>query len=35
MGEKYNWDMMATTIETLREDFGHDLPASTFVSARK
>ncbi len=26
MGEKYNWDMMATTIETLREDFGHDLP---------
>lgn len=35
MGEKYNWDMMATTIETLREDFGHDLPASTLRFRKK
>lgn len=35
MGEKYNWDMMATTIETLREDFGHDFLPVPCVSARK
>nr|WP_302788042.1 hypothetical protein [Barnesiella intestinihominis] len=35
MGEKYNWDMMATTIETLREEFGHDLPASTLRFRKK
>lgn len=35
MGEKYKWDMMATTIETLREEFGHDLPASTLRFRKK
>ena len=35
MGEKYNWDMRATTIETLREEFGHDLPASTLRFRKK
>lgn len=35
MGEKYNWDMMLTTIETLREEFGHDLPASTLRFRKK
>lgn len=35
MGEKYNWDMMAATIETLREEFGHDLPASTLRFRKK
>ena len=35
MGEKYDWGMMATTIETLREEFGHDLPASTLRFRKK
>ena len=35
MGEKYNWDMKAATIETLREEFGHDLPASTLRFRKK
>lgn len=36
MGEgAYKWDMMATTIETLREEFGHDLPASTLRFRKK
>ena len=35
MGEKYNWEMMATVIETLREEFGHDLPASTLRFRKK
>ena len=35
MGEKYDWSMMATTIETLREEFGHDLPASTLRFRKK
>lgn len=35
MGEKYNWDMMAATIETLRGEFGHDLPASTLRFRKK
>lgn len=36
MGEGvYKWDMMATTIETLREEFGHDLPASTLRFRKK
>ena len=35
MGEKYDWSMMATTIETLREEFGHDLPASTLRFLKK
>lgn len=35
MGEKYDWEMMTTTIETLREEFGHDLPASTLRFRKK
>lgn len=35
MGEKYDWSMMATTIETLCEEFGHDLPASTLRFRKK
>ena len=35
MGEKYDWSMMAATIETLREEFGHDLPASTLRFRKK
>lgn len=36
MGEgAYKWEMMATTIETLREEFGHDLPASTLRFRKK
>lgn len=35
MGEKYDWGMMTTTIETLREEFGHDLPASTLRFRKK
>ncbi len=34
-GGKYNWDMMAKTIETLREEFGHTLPASTLRFRKK
>lgn len=29
MGEDYDWDKMATVIETLRVKFGHTLPSST------
>lgn len=36
MGEgTYKWDMMAATIETLREEYGHDLPASTLRFRKK
>ena len=35
MGEKYNWAMMANVIETLREKFGHNLPASTLRFRKK
>ncbi|MCE2616084.1 hypothetical protein [Phocaeicola oris] len=35
MGDKYNWDMMAKTIETLREKFGHTLPTSTLRFRKK
>lgn len=36
MGEgQYKWDMMAATIETLREEYGHDLPASTLRFRKK
>lgn len=35
MGEKYDWGKMATTIETLREEFGHDLPASPLRFRKK
>lgn len=34
-GGKYNWDMMATTIETLRRELGHTLPASTLRFRKK
>lgn len=34
-GNKYNWDMMAKTIETLRVELGHTLPASTLRFRKK
>lgn len=34
-GNKYNWDQMASTIESLRKDFGHTLPASTLRFRKK
>lgn len=34
-GEKYNWDMMAKTIETLQDEFGHSLPTSTLRFRKK
>lgn len=34
-GGKYNWDMMAKTIEALREELGHTLPASTLRFRKK
>lgn len=35
MGGKYNWDMMAAAIESLRDQFGHTLPASTLRFRKK
>lgn len=35
MGESYDWSMMAKTIEVLREEYGHDLPASTLRFRKK
>ena len=35
MGEKYDWSKMAHVIETLREELGHDLPASTLRFRKK
>lgn len=36
MGEgAYKWDMMAATIETLRGEYGHDLPTSTLRFRKK
>lgn len=35
MGDKFDWSMMTATIETLREEFGHDLPASTLRFRKK
>lgn len=35
MGEKYGWEKMATTIKTLKEKFGHTLPASTMRFRKK
>lgn len=36
MGEgSYKWDMMAATIETLRGEYGHDLPTSTLRFRKK
>ena len=34
-GGRYNWDMMAKTIEILREELGHTLPASTLRFRKK
>lgn len=34
-GGRYNWDMMTKTIETLREELGHTLPASTLRFRKK
>lgn len=34
-GGKYNWDQMAATIESLRDQFGHTLPASTLRFRKK
>lgn len=34
-GGKYDWSMMATTIETLRKEYGHTLPASTLRFRKK
>ena len=34
-GGSYNWEQMAATIESLREQFGHTLPASTLRFRRK
>ena len=35
MGGRYDWGMMAATIETLRKQFGHTLPASTLRFRKK
>ena len=35
MREKYDWEKMATTIKTLKEKFGHTLPASTMRFRKK
>lgn len=35
MGESYRWDKMARAIESLREQFGHTLPASTLRFRKK
>ena len=34
-GGTYNWDQMATTIESLRKEYGHTLPASTLRFRKK
>lgn len=34
-GGKYNWEQMAKTIEALREEYGHTLPASTLRFRKK
>lgn len=35
MREKYDWEKMATTIKTLKDKFGHTLPASTMRFRKK
>ena len=35
LGDRYDWSKMAKVIETLREQLGHDLPASTLRFRRK
>ena len=34
-GSPYNWEMMTAVIETLRQEYGHDLPASTLRFRKK
>ena len=34
-GGKYNWEQMAKTIEALRQEYGHTLPASTLRFRKK
>lgn len=34
-GGKYNWEQMAKTIEALRDEYGHTLPASTLRFRKK
>lgn len=34
-GGKYNWDQMTKVIETLRDEYGHTLPASTLRFRKK
>ena len=34
-GGKYNWEQMARTIEALRDEYGHTLPASTLRFRKK
>ena len=35
MGEQYDWDMMAETIDVLKEEYGHTLPCSTLRFRKK
>lgn len=35
MGEKYSWDMMAATIEILKQEYGHTLPTSPLRFRKK
>lgn len=35
MGEKYDWEKMATTINTLKEKYKHTLPSSTMRFRKK
>jgi hypothetical protein len=35
MGKEYDWSMMSTAIEGLREEFGHTLPSSTLRFRKK
>lgn len=35
MGETYNWELMARTVEVLRAKYGHTLPASTLRFRKK
>lgn len=35
MGEKWDWSMMSTVVEALREEFGHTLPTSMLRFRRK
>lgn len=35
MGEKFDWDMMAKTVRSLRDELGHTLPSSTLRFRKK